>query len=280
LRTYVSGMKKLAAGVLGAALFGLVVAAGVPGEDPVVETMLRLKVAAAVIDAEAPQGSGFPAPQRSFVTLASLRGALAPGRRSLLADAGDAWGRPILYWSNGTHYLLASFGADGQPDFPYTGEVPWSEIAQGTTGGMNADLLIVDGEIWRGPTSDKTKIRRAMADMRSIGTAIESYSVDFSHYLESGGWDDLAVLEPELEPVYIRNLPGTDPWQVPFHVWSRPTDGYAVVSYGSDLAPEFPYETWGASEWSALDPIPTNEPGRDLIFVNGQFVRWPATAPR
>ncbi|HEX5043621.1 MAG TPA: hypothetical protein VFV75_11985 [Candidatus Polarisedimenticolaceae bacterium] len=272
-------MRTLAmAGVLGAV--GLVVAARIDGQDAVVETLLRLKVAAAVIDAEAPQGSGFPPPHGTFVTLASLRQVLAPAHRARIADTGDLWGRPLLYWSNGTHYMLASWGADGEPDFPYTGEVPWSEIAQGTTGGVNADLLIVDGEVWRGPTSDKFKIRRAMADMRSIGTAIESYTVDYSHYLESGGYQDMAVLEPELEPLYIRNLPEMDPWQLPFHVWSRPTVGYALVSYGSDLQPEFPYETWGASEWSALDPISTNEPGRDLIFVNGQFVRWPATAPR
>ena len=80
--------------------------------------------------------------------------------------------------------------------------------------------------------------------MRSVGTAIESYSVDFSHYPNSSGFDVLQVLESTLEPVYIKNMPLTDPWEAPLRVWSVAESAYAIVSYGSDGEPEFPYASW------------------------------------
>jgi hypothetical protein len=264
-------------GMLVLAAVGWTIAAR-PGTSPVAETVLRLKVAAAVLDTEIPEGQVFPEPHGALVPLTAVRAAVEPGHRQLVADAKDGWGRPLLYWSNGDHYMLLSYGADGLPEFEYVGDAPWSVAPLGGTGDVNADVLVVDGDLWRGPTTARERLRRAMADMRSVGTAIEAYSIDFSFYPDSGGFDALSVIESTLEPVYIRNMPTHDPWEEPFRVWST-LEGYAIVTYGSDVQPEFPYETWSQSDWNALPSGSTTEPGRDIVFVNGQFVRWPAQLP-
>jgi hypothetical protein len=119
-----------------------------------------------------------------------------------------------------------------------------------------------------------------MADLRSVATAIESYSVDFSFYPTTDGFEGTAALQPVLEPVYIKHLPLEDPWGEPIGTWSRFTDGYALASYGSDSTPEHDYETWGMEDWNSIEPTETVEPGRDLIVVNGQFVQWPLPMPR
>ena len=145
----------------------------------------------------------------------------------------------------------------------------------GTTTDPSADVLIVDGLLWRGPITSRDALRRATADLRSLGTAIESYSVDFSFYPTIDGYQTWEALQPTLEPVYIRRVPLLDPWNTPFGAWSRFLDGYALVSYGSDGTPEHDYASWGMEEWSSLTPTQTVEPGRDIVFVNGQFVQWP-----
>lgn len=244
-----------------------------------VETVLKLRVAAAVLAAEVPEGQAFPEPHGTFVPVTTLRGGMDPQHRALV-DAKDAWGRPFLYWSNGDRYILLSYGADGAPEVSYDGLYPWLLVSQGAPTDANTDILLLDGELWRGPGTSRDNLRRVMASMRAVGTAIESYSVDFSHYPESFGYNPVQVLESTLEPVYIRALPLTDPWQGPFWVQSVAADAYALVSYGSDGEPEFPYASWQAADWDALNERGTTEPGQDVIFRNGQFVRWPATLPR
>ncbi len=243
-----------------------------------VETVLRLRVAAAVLASEVSEGQAFPEPHGTFVPLTVLRGGMDPQHRALL-EAKDGWGRPLLYWSNGDRCVLLSYGADGVPEVPYDGLYPWLLVTQGAPTDVDADILVLDGELWRGPGTSRDNLRRAMASMRSVGTALESYSVDFSFYPESSGFQPLQVVEGELEPVYIKNMPLTDPWEGPLRIWST-LNGYALVSYGSDGEPEFPYPSWQASDWDDLDERGTTQPGQDVIFRNGQFVRWPSTLPR
>ena len=61
----------------------------------------------------------------------------------------------------------------------------------------------------------KSKLKATMGDMKSIGTAIESYMTDNS--MAPGGGDynlieDLAIF---LDPFYIKVLPDRDAWNVP-----------------------------------------------------------------
>src|SRR3990170_1135396 len=56
---------------------------------------------------------------------------------------------------------------------------------------------------------DRGKQKRTMADIRSIGTAVEAYAVDNNIYPTA---TSLALLQPVIEPVYIKKLPQTDGW--------------------------------------------------------------------
>ena len=51
---------------------------------------------------------------------------------------------------------------------------------------------------------DRGKQKRTMADLRSIGTAIESYSIDNNVYPAAGS---MGALQPLIEPLYIRTMP-------------------------------------------------------------------------
>ena len=98
-----------------------------------------------------------------------------------------------------------------------------------------------------------------MADVRSLGVAIEEYSIEHDHYPEANSIEDLSEL---LSPAYIRNVPGTDGWG---HALSIQSDaaGYTIVSFGSD---------GGRDE--ALDE-PQSDPTSDIVFSNGSFISRP-----
>ncbi len=51
---------------------------------------------------------------------------------------------------------------------------------------------------------DRGKQKRTMADMRSIGTAVESYSIDFNFYPVYSGPVDGSSGGLSIEPVYIK----------------------------------------------------------------------------
>ena len=78
-----------------------------------------------------------------------------------------------------------------------------------------------------------------MSDIRSIGTAVESYAVDNGHPPDLFGEEmHISILRTSLEPTFIRKLPTVDAWGTPFK-WSRKqaSTDYRVASYGSDTMP-------------------------------------------
>ena len=107
---------------------------------------------------------------------------------------------------------------------------------------------------------DRGKQKRTMADMRSIGTAIESYSVDFSHYPAA---TTLGVLAGVLEPVYIKKMPQKDGWRNDFSVDSVADTGYTVESFAK-----------GGADNTDINGQTQNF-SDDIVFVDGQFVSWP-----
>ena len=242
----------------------------------VLETFLRMRIVAAVLDTQAIEGP-VPGPTGGLVPASWLRQQLPQQRRAHLTSVRDAWGRPLLYWSDGTNYLVLSLGSGGSPQFDYTADPPYASIARAWAGSdPTNDLLIVNGAAYRGPMSQVELFRRAMADMRSMGTACEAFAVDNNVYPGPVQPIDIVErVEHDLEPIYIRVLPKLDPWGNPFHFWSD-TQSYALVSYGPDGEADFPYSTWGRAEFEALHTGPTTRVEQDLVFVAGQFVQWPA----
>jgi general secretion pathway protein G len=110
---------------------------------------------------------------------------------------------------------------------------------------------------------DRGKQKRTMADMRSIGTAVESYAIDCNIYPVGG---DLAAVDQDLQPLYIKVLPTVDGWQNTMLYESADGSEYTVqatAKHGVDDG-----YTGGA----------TGLFSDDIFFVNGQFVQWPEGA--
>lgn len=247
---------------------------GIRGD--VVDTFLHLRILAAVLDTEAAEARPFPGPTAGLVPAASLRVHIDPRHRRFLGSARDAWGHALLYWSDGRHYMLLSLGSDGEPQFDYSGEIPFALIPRASTGtDPTNDLLVVNGVAWRGPASQTELLGRSMAELRSIGTAVETYSIDNNVY--PGPVATIAPvqsIESDLVPTYIGALPRVDPWANDYLYWSD-TTSYALVGLGSDGVPDHDYASWGRAEFQAFRPGETTVPGRDIVIVDGQFVQWP-----
>lgn len=106
---------------------------------------------------------------------------------------------------------------------------------------------------------DRGKQKRTMADMRSVGTAVEEYAIDNNQYIVAG---TLAAAEPFLEPLYIKVVPTNDGWNGLMDYDSN-GDEYTVVSFGKG----------GAAGAQAGGQ--TNLFTDDIVFSNGQFFQWP-----
>ncbi len=107
---------------------------------------------------------------------------------------------------------------------------------------------------------DKSKQKRTMADMRSIGTAIESYAVDNTLYPTASS---VAAMKATIDPMYIKAMPTADGWSNQFQIDSAPT-AYTIYSQGKD----------GAG--SSCPPGTTSNFNDEICFVDGQFQRFPS----
>ncbi len=110
---------------------------------------------------------------------------------------------------------------------------------------------------------DRGKQKRTMADLRSIGTAVEAYAVDTNFYPTAA---NATALVGAVEPTYIKKMPATDGWNTPVVYQPATTAGagYTLRSYGKGAAAEG-------------SPIggKTTDFTKDIIFVDGQFTQWP-----
>src|SRR5262245_38406042 len=106
---------------------------------------------------------------------------------------------------------------------------------------------------------DRGKQKRTMADMRSIGTAVESYAVDNNVYPVAA--TNLA-LQLAVEPIYIKKMPLADGWNGAYQVASV-TTAYTIYSFGKDGA--------GNTCTAGTTQLFTDE----ICFVDGAFVRYP-----
>jgi len=108
---------------------------------------------------------------------------------------------------------------------------------------------------------DRGKQKRTMADMRSLGTAVESYAVDNNVY---PAVSDATALKTIVETgAYIKNMPTADGWNNTFQVASVTTQ-YTIYSFGKDNT-----GTDCATGTTATF-------ADQICFINGQFLRYPA----
>ncbi|MFC2172212.1 prepilin-type N-terminal cleavage/methylation domain-containing protein [Acidobacteriota bacterium] len=108
------------------------------------------------------------------------------------------------------------------------------------------------------------KQKRTMSDMRSVGTSVESYQVDNGFPVRDGtSRDDIVNIEIHLEPTYIKILPLDDAWKNRMHYYGV-SDEYTIWSYGKD----------GGHDGADAQGV-TRSFACDIIFANGQFVKYP-----
>ncbi len=113
---------------------------------------------------------------------------------------------------------------------------------------------------------DRSRQSTTLADMRTVGDALERYAVDHLAYPTSR---ELAALRPELEPEYVKQLPVRDGWGHPyvFEVDDRGSS-YTLRSPGKDGVLQ---ETDPAEE--------THDFSVDIVLVDGVFVQRPVGRP-
>jgi general secretion pathway protein G len=111
---------------------------------------------------------------------------------------------------------------------------------------------------------DRGKQKRTMADMRSIGTSIESYAVDNNFYPKSMANAGAATIGGYVSPIYMKTVPTTDGWQ---NAWDCDSTAqgtqYTITSYAKD-------GTQGTNNGGT-----TSDFNSDIVFANGQFFQWP-----
>ena len=109
---------------------------------------------------------------------------------------------------------------------------------------------------------DKGKQKKTMADVRSIGTALEAYATDTACYpLAMANWASVKTI---LDPYFIKQPPDGDGWS---NTWDATTTAsgstYTVASYGKD------------GLLSARPGGQTTDFNCDIVFTGGQFYQWP-----
>ena len=110
----------------------------------------------------------------------------------------------------------------------------------------------------------RSRQKRSMSDMRSLGTGLGSYQVDYNGYPTGtiqASWN-------YLDPNYIVNPPTRDGWRQQMNYSYGATSGvwtqtYTLVSYGKDLS----------SQGYVFDT--TRYFDCDIIYNDGQFVQSP-----
>ena len=111
---------------------------------------------------------------------------------------------------------------------------------------------------------DRGKQKRTMADLRSMGTAIEEYSIDNNFYPVAL---TVSALEDQVSPSYIRTLPPNDGWGLGFEVASA-ASLYTLASCGKG-------ETQACASACTGSCGATGTFADDIIFSMGSFVQWP-----
>jgi len=233
--------------------------------DPAAQTLLNIRIAAAVLDTFREQGGRFQHPAPTLENLGTLSAELgADLRREMVAR--DGWGRPLkIFIPDSASYSLISFAADGRQDDAWT-----------DPSSLDRDIIFSHGKFIQRPRGIEPAGKRAIADIRAIATALESFAVDNDRYPgPTEGLQAIDTLAGDLEPIYARRLPRLDPWGHPFFVWSDDTT-YIVVSAGADGVLDDDYASPGEVVENFGGPRSTDDEEEDLVFINGAFLLWPA----
>jgi hypothetical protein len=255
--------------------------------DPATRTMLNMRVAGAILASYKDAHGELPElglePVEPSRVIDELGNDLGTDLRKVLA-AHDGWGNSLRYVATHGHYMIISLGADGREDVPYAELLSQKAISQEPETRPDSperDIVFADGDFAQRPPPKVPATKQTMADLRSIGTAVESFAVDNERYPgPTTRVQTIDALASDLESTYIRALPRLDCWGHPYLVWSD-TQSYFLISTGADGIPDRDYLEHGNTPAElAKDSAATSDPNADVVFANGQFTQWPSDADR
>ena len=112
-----------------------------------------------------------------------------------------------------------------------------------------------------GAALDRAKQRATMADMRTLGRALEAYDVDHGRFPDDTG--GVAALEPLLIPYQVNVVPTHDSWGWPY-VYESEQASYTIESFGRDGVD-------GANVTRATRDLFE----LDIVLADGRFVASP-----
>jgi general secretion pathway protein G len=109
--------------------------------------------------------------------------------------------------------------------------------------------------------------KRTMADIRTIGTAIEAYAVDNSTYpvVTTGAIE--GSIAAYVEPTYVKRAPRNDGWNFPMRALSV-AQGYTVGGAARD-------KTFTNTALTGYTLGQTTNMDCDIMYSNGSFTVWP-----
>jgi len=115
---------------------------------------------------------------------------------------------------------------------------------------------------------NRARQKRSMSDMRTIGTAIEAYAVDWSFYPDESTDTAVDTFGVHLAPVYVKKVPPSDGWRQAIMVRSE-SRFYTLGSGGRDTIFE------NGLDATAYDRPPTSVMDCDIVYSNGTFISYP-----
>jgi len=240
------------------------------------ETYLDLLVIDRILEAYSETGDPEPVSGEDWITLRQFTKEL-PERFVDRLPMRDGWGREYLVGAVEEDRVILSRGANGMANLADGIRLAEenADAIRSVSDLFGDDIASSLGKVVNGPRTLHSRQRQTMADLRSVGTAVESYSIDNYFYpLQMDGLKGLETVEEALEPVYIRILPMLDAWDNPFLYWSDETQ-YVIVSPGADGILD-PVWDDGAGALREIEFAgECDHENADIVFANGQFAQWP-----
>lgn len=110
--------------------------------------------------------------------------------------------------------------------------------------------------------------KRSMADLRTVGTAVEAYAVDMAFYPSFTEGPVDGTFEAFLEPTYVKTVPRADGWRTVFYAGSE-SRFYTLASAARDKQLE------SALTSGTYNGRVTTDMDCDIVYSNGSFMSYP-----
>ena len=110
--------------------------------------------------------------------------------------------------------------------------------------------------------------KRSMADLRTVGTAVEAYAVDMAFYPTFPNADFDATWYSFLEPTYVKLVPRLDGWRTPFMADAE-SRFYTLGSAARDKVWEYDLGNVNYNDRT------TTVMDCDIVYANGVFISYP-----